>query len=114
MAIMIKRGFSGAPVIDQEKKVVGLASQTDLVRWLGGAPSTLHRRTVVEDIMTPMAFTICETAKISEAAALMVFEEVHRLPVVSRDAKVIGIVSSIDVLRWIAENEGYLVPRGRW
>jgi CBS-domain-containing membrane protein len=113
IAMMMEHGFSGAPVIDDHQKIVGVASKTDLLRWAAGTPDSKQRNRMVEDIMTPVAFTVSETAMISEAAALMVFESAHRLPVVSRDEKVIGIVSSLDILRWIAENEGYLVSRAR-
>jgi CBS-domain-containing membrane protein len=42
---------------------------------------------------------------------MMAFEGMHRVPVVSASDTVVGIVSSIDVLRWIAQTEGYLVGR---
>lgn len=111
--MMIDRGFSGAPVIGDDKKPIGVVSKTDILRRsveLGSEGEDRNDVTVAE-IMTPVAFTLSEHATIAEAAALMSFEGTHRVPAVSREGLVVGIVSSIDVLRWIATNEGYLVGR---
>ncbi|MCK6544522.1 CBS domain-containing protein [Myxococcota bacterium] len=133
---MLDRGFSGAPVVDKEGRPVGIVSKTDLLRELhergdthevdparlrtksgrqfavrtGYHVSELSRATV-GDVMMPVAFTLSESAPISQAAALMSFEGVHRVPVVSMAGTVVGIVSSLDILRWLAEQSGYL--RGR-
>ena len=100
-ALLAERGFSGAPVVDAEGRPIGVVSRTDLLR----EPETLHA--TVGDIMMPIAFTLPETASLSQAAALMVEEGVHRLPVVSREGRVVGLVSSFDVMRWVARESGY-------
>jgi CBS domain-containing protein len=129
-ALLLRHGISGAPVVDRSGKPVGVVSKTDLVREQHRNRSVLnastaihpqpadmddrvlHRpRTTVAEIMTPVAFTLPSSAPISQAAALMAFESIHRLPVVSETGAVVGVVSSIDVLRWIAEREGYLLSR---
>ena len=46
------------------------------------------------------------------AAALMAFEGVHRIPVVDDAGRVSGVITTLDVLRWLAQEEGYLAPRG--
>ncbi len=58
----------------------------------------------------PKAFTLPASATLSRAAALMAFEGIHRVPVVSTDGRVVGIVSSLDVARWLARNDGYIAP----
>ena len=40
----------------------------------------------------------------------MAYEGVHRLPVVSDDGRVVGLVSSIDVLAWMGRHSGYVLP----
>lgn len=104
--LMIERGFSGAPVVDASNRVLGVVSKTDLVRR-----SIDGDTQIVEHIMTPTAFTLSESATIAEAAALMAFENAHRIPIVSKSDVVVGIVSALDVLRWIAADDGYLVGR---
>jgi CBS domain-containing protein len=101
LAILLERNFSGAPVVDGEGRPIGVVSKTDLLRE-GQLPQT-----TVGDAMMPLVFTLAETAPLSQAAALMVEEGVHRLPVVSAEGRVVGLLSSFDVMRWIARESGY-------
>jgi CBS domain-containing protein len=64
----------------------------------------------VRDVMTRLTFVVPDSASVAQAAALMALERIHRLPVISEDGKVVGIVSSIDVMDWMARNDGYLLP----
>ena len=72
------------------------------------APGTLTAAAV----MTPVVLALPENANIGQAAALMAFEGVHRLPVVSNDGRVVAILSSLDVMRWFGQHSGYLIPPG--
>ena len=45
-----------------------------------------------------------------QTAALLAFEGVHHIPVVSDDEVLVGIVSTIDVMRTLARIDGYSVP----
>ena len=42
----------------------------------------------------------------------MAFEGVHGIPVVDDAGRVSGVITTLDVLRWLAQEEGYLAPRG--
>lgn len=133
--LMLERGISGVPVVDADGVPVGVVSKTDLLRRdrrnqqerdldhgplaAGGYEFDLGPQfqmtrlaeEVVEDVMMPMALTIPENAPISRAAALMAHEGVHRLVVVAaRSGAVVGILSAIDLLRWMARQHGYAVP----
>lgn len=133
-AMILERNISGAPVVDAAGRPVGVVSKTDLIReqQAAGDDQETERlvtrrqgfesgpgfhaeritRATVGEIMMPIAFTLPETASVSRAAALMALEGVHRVPVISEEGKVVGILSAMDILRWLAETEGYLVPRG--
>jgi len=133
-ALFLDRGISGVPVVDAAGFPIGVVSKTDVVReryengesvdaeplqvrerrgieyTLGdGFHSEPVARGTVADIMTPLAFTLHEHSPLSQAAALMAFEGVHRVPVVSSDGEVVGVLSSLDVMRWLAQHDGYLV-----
>jgi CBS domain-containing protein len=101
VSLLLDRGFSGVPVVNSAGKPIGVVSKSDLVAG--------DRAGLVRDIMMPIAFTLPESASLSHAAALMAYENIHRVPVVAADGTVVGIVSSIDVVRWVAEQDGYVV-----
>ena len=96
-------GISGAPVVDDAGSLLGVVSQADLARTLGegggggGGPELTVRR-----IMTPVADTVSEDATVPEIARIMVANQYHRLVVIRREEPV-GIVSSMDLLKLIAE-----------
>ncbi len=103
---------SAFPVIDLEGKVTGVVSEADLLpkEALGGeVPSVLRslgrsrertRVTAVTaaDLMTRPPVTIGPNEPVTHAARLMYSARVKRLPVVSADGKLIGIVARSDVL----------------
>lgn len=102
----LRRGISGAPVVDAEGKPVGVVSKTDLLRH--GTDDGC-----VRDIMNPMSFTLNEDKSISKASALMAYEGIHRLPVVNEAGEVVGLLSSLDILHWLACKTGNRVPAPR-
>lgn len=124
LVLLREMGISGAPVVDDEGKVIGVISKTDLI---GVAPTPAayegaeersqaqdkRRALVVRDLMTPIAFTVAEDTPIVLASALMAYEGVHRLPVVTSEGEVIGILSALDVLHWLADKAGYVMPARR-
>ena len=55
----------------------------------------------VAEIMTPVAFTLEETRPMADAIKLMMVERIHRIPVVDHAGRVAGILSTMDVLRWL-------------
>lgn len=140
LGLFIDKGISGAPVVDDDGRPIGMVSKTDLLseRFLegetmegeqgpmrftteqgyeveleGGFHTTQLANSCVGDIMTPLVFALPEGATIPQAAALMAYEGVHRAPVVSLDDRVVGVVSSLDVLRWVGRSHGFVVPDRR-
>jgi CBS domain-containing protein len=111
-ALFLERGISGAPVVDDVGRPIGMVSKTDLVREHRGAADSHERRTV-EDIMMPVAFCLRPHEAVAKAAALMAYENVHRLPIINAQGQVVGVVSPIDVMRWMARRHGYVVGSGR-
>lgn len=133
--LLLEGNISSVPVIADDGRPVGIVSKTDLLRhrFEQGDSDTTERvavqrggvevdlgdgfhlvrscSTTAGEIMTPVALSLPETASVARAAAIMALEGVHRVPVVNaKDGTVVGIVSSLDVLHWLARQHGYLLP----
>jgi len=104
---LLDGGYSGAPVVDDAGTPLGVVSTTDLLRH-GVTPKGR-----VRDIMTSVSFTLHEDQALSKASALMAYEGIHRLPVVDAAGKVVGLLSSLDILHWLACKTGNSVPSPR-
>jgi predicted transcriptional regulator len=126
--IFVAEGITGAPVIDELGNLVGVISQSDLVEYELAAERELtveapfYRRPydesldptlgfqieelpadTIKDVMTPFLITVEEDTSIREVAARMVKFGIHRLIVVDEDQQIRGIVTSLDVLQWVAQ-----------
>jgi CBS domain-containing protein len=110
IAILIDLDLRAVPVVDVGGRPIGIVSRSDLLgrSHNGNGRPPEH----VVDVMMSLAFSLPETASLSRAAAVMAYECIHRIPVVALDGTVVGIISSLDVVRWLARHDGYVVPDG--
>lgn len=92
------RQISGAPVCAPDGAIVGLLSLTDLTEHFRGDDD----RRLVRDAMTPSVLSVGQAEPMERAISLMAFEGVHRLVVIDDDKRLVGIVTSMDVLRELA------------
>ncbi len=92
--------ISGMPVVDRGGRLVGVLSQTDLLRaraidHLWRTPPCL----VVRHLMTAPAITASESMPLDEAATLMEERQIHRLVVVAEDGRTpVGVLSVSDLV----------------
>jgi len=100
--------ISAVPVVDPGGRAVGLVSKSDLLAGLDddGSPAA----TRVQQVMSHNVFALRAEASVSRAAAMMAYEGIHRLVVLDGAGHVAGLVSSLDILRWLARRDGYVVP----
>jgi CBS domain-containing protein len=112
VAALARNRVSAVPVIDDDRKVVGVVSETDLMTHmaLGSRPAP-HRHgkgspasrkahaTTAGELMTTPAVTVRAHATIVEAARVAGRAGVRHLPVVDADGVLIGIISRGDLLR---------------
>ena len=124
--LLATRGISGAPVVSAEGRPLGVVAMTDLVDpdrkhstregyplfYLVGPTSTKEFGKTIEvgegcvaDVMSPFVLSIDSSAPVTEAACRLVDEGVHRLLVMD-DQKLVGILSSLDVLRGMVRQGG--------
>ncbi|MEC7524222.1 MAG: CBS domain-containing protein [Myxococcota bacterium] len=108
---LVEEGIGGAPVVDAEGHLLGIVSKTDLLcAWRELGESRDRRPLTAADVMMPVVFALTEDSTIAEAAALMAYEGVHRLPIVDGQTRVVGIVTTLDLSRWIAQSAGLHAP----
>ncbi len=115
--------ISGAPVVDQEGKLIGMVSEKDLYRVLfprfmsfvenpelyidsearekKAADISEHK---VETFMVSHVVTIDPYATVMHAGALMLAKRIHRLPVMD-EGKLVGIVTRRDLFRAAIEQQ---------
>ncbi|MEU3764861.1 CBS domain-containing protein [Amycolatopsis keratiniphila] len=106
--ILAGRGISAVPVVDDDRDVIGVVSEADLLLKhvesvsaprprVPGIRSKSDARTAA-DVMSTPAITVEADLPVAEAARLMVGNRVKRLPVVDRYGKLTGIVSRADLV----------------
>jgi CBS domain-containing protein len=121
-ALLGERGISGVPVVDADNRLVGIVSEGDLLHraetgtergpkrrrswWLDSLASERdlarayvrsHTHTV-RDVMTKDVVTVAEATGLDEIADLLESKRIKRVPV-TRDGKVVGIVSRANLVR---------------
>lgn len=89
--LMKKTEHDGFPVIDNEKRIVGIVTVFDLVLKEG--------EDTVKNIMSKEPVVAQQDMSINDASRVMFRRGISRLPVVSRDGKLDGIITSIDMVR---------------
>lgn len=107
-ALLDHHHVPGLPVVDGTGSLVGVLSQTDLVR----ARSTEYLWSnwpglAVRHLMTSPAITVTRSTPIPLAAATMERHHIHRLVVVAdEDARLpIGVLSTTDLIHAIVERD---------
>jgi CBS-domain-containing membrane protein len=118
--LLLDKDFTAVPVIDDQRRVVGMVSDNDLltrggmevtlslkraadaefVRQLHGALENPTRR--VAEVMTRDVVTVSPDVALGTAARLMVERRLKRLPVIDAQGRLAGILGRLDVLNTIA------------
>ncbi|HZF76318.1 MAG TPA: CBS domain-containing protein [Acetobacteraceae bacterium] len=116
--LFAERGISGAPVVDTGGMLLGMVTESDLIRriaapedqprsWIvrffqpAGAQAAEYARThgrTAQDVMTRGVLAVEEDAPIEQVAASLEERNIRRVPVL-REGRLVGIVSRADLIR---------------
>lgn len=133
--VLAARNISGAPVVDNEGKLIGVLTETDILQSVKNAADEVHMvfpsihtmgvmfelskgkteimkafeeqaNTVVMDVMTHNVITCRPDTALNEVASLLVEKRINRIPVVDDDDHVVGIVTRGDIVKAFSNNSG--------
>ena len=116
-ALMRENNIRHLPILDEEKKLVGLITQRSLLRALPSDVSNFSRfeisyilaRIKVRNVMVKNVITIDEDTAIEEAARIMADKKIGCLPVM-RDGELVGIITDNDLFTTMVDLLGARRP----
>ncbi|HEY4695297.1 MAG TPA: CBS domain-containing protein [Candidatus Hydromicrobium sp.] len=120
--LLLKNKISGVPVVDDNGKLVGIATEGDLIvkdadlhfpRYFKLLDSIIYLEslnkfkrnlkkylgTKVEDIMTGKVRTVREDTTVNEVANIMIRNNVNRVPVLDNNGDLVGIITRADIVK---------------
>jgi predicted transcriptional regulator len=125
--LFTEHNISGAPVVDDEGKVIGVVTESDLIFQ----NKKVHLPTVVAildafiylespektekelkkiagstvgDIYAPSVITVQQDTPLDEVATLMAEKKIHTLPVMDGNT-LVGVIGKSDIIRMIAQGK---------
>lgn len=124
--LLDKGGILGVPVIDKKRRVIGIVTETDLIKHFTTlkAPSSLnllggivyldniqdfnkklkeHCAETVKDLMFKSTITVHENATLLEIINIMSENQITRLPVINAKKQLVGIITRTDVVHQLAK-----------
>ena len=119
--LLVEHGISAVPVVDRDKRVVGMVSEGDLLHraetgterrrawWLEMVASTNQlageyvksHSGSVKDVMKRDVISVTEETTVADIAILLETNRIKRVPVL-RDDRLVGIVSRANLVRALA------------
>ncbi len=125
--LFTRHDISGAPVVDNEGKLIGIVTENDLIKmeqrlhiptvinifdaviYLGSSKKfeeDIKRMAAskVEDIYKKDVVTIDENATLEEIATIMCDKNIHHLPVIKK-GKISGVIGKKDIMKAIASGK---------
>ena len=106
-AKLAARASRAASVVDEEGKLIGIVSDKDLLRWHESSREASNA--TVGDIMSPIVHALPEGAPVAYAFGLFAGKDLREVPIVSDDGRLVGLLTSTDLLRWVARDLGYVL-----
>ena len=100
-----EQGISHIPVATNGF-LQGILSDRDVLRHLATHEASVEAP--IESIMTPNPITVERTDLVSEAIAKLMRHKVHCLPVIEGDHRVVGIITTTDLIRALYATVTYL------
>lgn len=93
--VLVGKGISGVPVVDNSNNVVGILSEKDIINYMfSGNLNTA----VVSEAMTKNIISMTSDADLDKVALLISEKKFRRVPIMD-NGKLVGIISRRDIIR---------------
>ncbi|MBN1138067.1 MAG: DUF190 domain-containing protein [Anaerolineae bacterium] len=126
--LLLDQDYRALPVVDEERRVVGILTDGDLLHRAGLLPISAQQaltaselyhhlammrraKVTVGHLMTAPPITVQATTSTTEAVQLMVQHDIKRLPVVDKKGRLLGMVSRLDLFRVMSQPPVAEAPR---
>jgi len=123
--MLFAREISGLPVVDENKRVVGMITEKEIIAMalpkyteeLRDFDIILNEepfqkkvadadKIKVKDIMRREVLCVNEDVSVAEVARLMIAKKQRRIPVLDKEKKLVGIIARADIVKEIAKETG--------
>ena len=101
MEIMRKKDITGMPVIEEDMTLVGVITEKDVLRLFYADEE--EKNETVGFFMTRPAVSYRENENLRSVCDFMMINYFRRVPVVSKQGKLVGIISRPDIIDYILE-----------
>ncbi len=99
MELLIKHEITGMPVVDDDMTLVGVISEKDCLRLFYADEEEKNK--TVQHFMTQPAVHYHENDSLKTVCDFMMINYFRRVPVTTKNRKVVGILSRSDVIKHI-------------
>jgi CBS domain-containing protein len=103
-SLLERQRLPGVPVVGPDEELVGVVSLCDALK-------ESPERRAGEVMAHPLALP--HWTPIGKAAAIMWSERVELAPIVDSNRRIQGLLSALDLVRWLAQKDGYVLVRPR-
>lgn len=111
-ALMKEYNIRRMPVVNADKKLIGIVSLSDVREAEPSDATTLSiyelnyllAKLTVEKIMTRDVTTVSAEDSVAQAAQLMLDQKIGGIPVVDAEKRVVGIITESDIFRMVVKN----------
>lgn len=97
--LMFRNRVSGLPVTTADGSLIGIITEADFLRLeVERQEGATDIGETVGEVMSPGVVTTGPETEVYDAAKMMTFQDIKRLPVVDEDSRLLGIISRADIV----------------